>query len=207
MLLKSCFCSQRQCNICSMQACGGCESSLCNTNHIVRLQIPVSSHDCAWSNIPEGACVDKQQYRHAAVPVLYDALLTAHMLWSLGLPSWSTLCSRLQKRCVLPEMMLPAVQITHCCPVRESSFYKQGVLSIAGVVLAGERPFAGMRHAQIIYHVTTLLAHPEFPAGTPPELKVLSCYFHADKQQFSDFVQVSRFVYDTKHACLCQHPN
>lgn len=38
----------------------------------------------------------------------------------------------------------------------------------------GERPFAGMRHAQIIYHVTTLLAHPEFPKETPPKLKVCS---------------------------------
>ena len=29
-----------------------------------------------------------------------------------------------------------------------------------------------MRHAQIIYYVTTLLKHPEFPPGTPPQLQV-----------------------------------
>ena len=38
---------------------------------------------------------------------------------------------------------------------------------------AGEKPFAGMRHAQIIYHATTLLAHPQIPKDAPPQLKVL----------------------------------
>ena len=40
------------------------------------------------------------------------------------------------------------------------------------LLFTGERPFAGMRHAQIIYHVTTLLKHPEFPPNTPSMLKV-----------------------------------
>ncbi len=47
-------------------------------------------------------------------------------------------------------------------------------IACCGVLVwhTGERPFAGMRHAQIIYHVTTLRAHPEFPKDTPPKLKV-----------------------------------
>ena len=56
----------------------------------------------------------------------------------------------------------------------------------------GEKPFAGMRHAQIIYHVTTLLAHPQIPEDAPSQLKVLVwfglVYDHClQKQSFKVF--------------------
>ena len=46
-------------------------------------------------------------------------------------------------------------------------------LTLAYCLHVGEKPFAGMRHAQIIYYVTTLLAHPEMPKDAPSQLKVL----------------------------------
>ncbi len=59
-----------------------------------------------------------------------------------------------------------------CLSVSHAAICKD--IAYCGLLLwhLGERPFAGMRHAQIIYHVTTLLAHPEFPKGTPPKFKV-----------------------------------
>lgn len=84
--------------------------------------------------------------------------------------------------------------VTHMPPelLMEGKLTKSADVYAFGVLLwemyTGERPFAGMRHAQIIYHVTTLLAHPEFPKDTLPKLKALAdgC-MHADKEQRPSF--------------------
>ncbi|KAL3138629.1 hypothetical protein ABBQ32_006391 [Trebouxia sp. C0010 RCD-2024] len=87
--------------------------------------------------------------------------------------------------------------VTHMPPelLMEGKLTKSADVYAFGVLLwemyTGEKPFAGMRHAQIIYHVTTLLAHPQFPADTPPQLKELGdrC-MHFDKDKRPTFSQL-----------------
>lgn len=103
--------------------------------------------------------------------------------------------------------------VTHMPPelLMDGKLTKSADVYAFGVLLwemyTGEKPFAGMRHAQIIYHVTTLLKHPEFPPNTPPGLKELGdrC-MHADKDQRLSFQQLLPQLQQLHQQLVLQDP-